>query len=230
MNTRTVTRHAVSAVLVLSTALAVLALAPVNVAAQGAERGRVGDGAAPTPAPFAIPAEVLDEIRAATARYRDVDAALADGYIRDPMDMCVTPEMEGMPRQLGGMGIHFFRPDLLAITGVEPRVDGMGTHTDFRQPGVLVYEPQPDGSLELVAIENLVFRAAWEAEGNQRPPEFMGNQYYLMVNNPNTPADEAHGFMPHYELHMWLYRDNPNGLFAQFNPNVTCEHHTGGHH
>ncbi len=60
-------------------------------------------------------------------------------------------------------------------------------------------------------------------------PEFLGNQYYHMVNNPLTEADEAHGFEPHYELHMWLYRENPTDLFAQFNPNVTCEHHAGGH-
>jgi hypothetical protein len=47
-----------------------------------------------------------------------------------------------------------------------------------------------------------------------------------MVDNPATPdVDEAHGFMPHYELHMWLYRDNPNGLFAPFNPDVSCRYH-----
>lgn len=175
-------------------------------------------------------AAALEEIHAATARYRDVEVALAEGYIRDPMDMCVTPEMEGVPRQLGGMGIHYFRPDLLAITATEPRIDGMGTHTGFRQPGVLVYEPQADGSLELVAVENLVFRDAWEGAGNEGPPEFMGNQYYTMVDNPGTTSDEAHGFMPHYELHLWLYRENPSGLFAQFNPNAGCEHHGGAGH
>ena len=40
----------------------------------------------------------------------------------------------------------------------------------------------------------------------------------------NTPADEAHMFEPHYDRHVWLYRDNPNGVFAQFNPKVSCEH------
>lgn len=170
----------------------------------------------------------LEDVHAATARYRDVEAALEDGYIRDPMNMCVTPEMEGVPRQLGGMGIHYFRPDLLGITATEPRIDGEGTNTDFAQPGVLVYEPQADGSVELVAVENLVFREAWTRGGNEGPPEFMGNQYYTMVDNPGTTPDEAHGFMPHYELHLWLYRENPNGLFAQFNPNAGCRHHDGG--
>jgi hypothetical protein len=174
-------------------------------------------------------ARQLEEIRAATERYRDVEVALEEGYLRDPMDMCVTAGMEGLPRQLGDMGIHFFRPDLLGITATEPRVAGMGAHTDFLQPSVLIYEPQRDGSLELVAVENVVFQAGWEATGRPGVPEFAGNEYYHMVDNPLTEADEAHGFEPHYELHLWLYRENPNGLFAQFNPNVSCAHHGGGH-
>ncbi|HSH44783.1 MAG TPA: hypothetical protein VK966_02950 [Longimicrobiales bacterium] len=172
-------------------------------------------------------ADELERIHAATARYRDVEAALADGYIPDPAGMCITPEMEGMPRQLGGMGIHYFRPDLLGLTGDRPRVTGTGTHTDFAPPSVLVYEPQPGGGLELVAVENLVFRDAWLAE-NDGPPEFLGNQYFALADNPETEADEAHGFAPHYELHMWLYRENPSGVLAPFNPNVSCEHHAGG--
>jgi hypothetical protein len=168
----------------------------------------------------------LAAIRAATQRFRDVRVALAEGYVRDPSSMCVTAEMEGMPRQLGDMGIHYFRPDLLGITGPpNPRVDGTGTHTDFRTPGVLIYEPQRDGSLRLVAVENLVFEKAWRAAGHTQPPQFAGQTYYHMIDNPLTAADEAHGFEPHYELHAWLYRENPAGTFAQFNPRATCAHH-----
>lgn len=203
-------------------------------AADGAEGSAGGDPADPDRIIAAVALEnpdlagELEAIRAATEKYRDADVALEEGYLRDPMDLCVTPEMEGLPRQLGGMGIHFFRPDLLAITQVEPRVAGVGTHEDFRQPGVLIYEPQADGSLELVAVENVIFEAGWLEAGRSGPPEFMDNQYYKMVENPRTEADEAHGFEPHYELHLWLYRENPSGLFAQFNPNVSCEHHAGG--
>jgi hypothetical protein len=164
----------------------------------------------------------IDELRAATERYRDVNVALADGYVPPPMEMCETAEHMGMPAELGGMGIHYFRPDLLGITAVEPRVDGTGTHTDFRQPAVLIYEPQADGTLELVAIENLVFKAAWEAAGNRQPPTFNGVPWDTMEDDPSTPADEAHMFAPHYDLHVWIYRDNPKGLYAQFNPNVSC--------
>jgi hypothetical protein len=168
----------------------------------------------------------LAEVRAATERFRDVKVALAEGYIRDPGDMCETAEMMGRPASQGAMGIHFFRPDLLGITGPpSPRVDGTGTHTDFRQPSILIYEPQKDGSLALVAVENLVFARAWRESGQSAPPTFHGVAYDSMVDDPNTAIDEAHMFEPHFDRHVWIYRDNPNGVFAQFNPMVTCAHH-----
>lgn len=173
-----------------------------------------------------VPANELAAIRAATEKYRDVKVAIADGYVL-PMDMCVTAAAEGQPRQLGGMGLHYARPDLLGITAQAPRVDGVGTHTDFLRPGVLIYEPQPDGSQELVAIESLVWVKAWHEAGNVGAPSFNGNDYYLMHDNPETAIDEAHGFEPHYELHMWLYKDNPKGMFEPFNPTVVCDHHGG---
>jgi hypothetical protein len=168
----------------------------------------------------------LSAIRKATARYRDVKAALADGYIRDPMNMCVTPPVEGQPAWLGAMGVHYFRPDILGITSTAPRVNSTGTNTDFMRPGVLLYEPQADGSLQLVAVENLVFEKAWRDAGHTAPPSFEGHEFFHMVDNPLTPADEAHGFEPHYELHIWTERENPSGMFMEFNPNVTCKYHT----
>lgn len=187
--------------------------------------------AATAPAPVPAPGEpTLAEVRAATERFRDVNVALAEGYLRDPLDLCDTAEMLGQPASLGAMGIHFFRPDLLGITEPpNPRVNGTGIHTDFRQPSILIYEPQPDGSLELVAVENLVFAAAWRAAGHVAPPTFHGVPYDTMADDPATPADEAHMFEPHHDRHVWIYRDNPSGVFAPFNPAVTCEHHRGGH-
>lgn len=170
----------------------------------------------------------LDEVRAATERFRDVRVAEAEGYVRDPLDLCDTAEMMGRPASEGVMGIHFGRLDLLGITGPpNPRVGGTGTHTDFRNPAILIYEPQADGSLELVAVENLVFIDAWEAAGKRERPTFRGQPYDLMRDDPATMIDEAHLFEPHYDLHMWLYRDNPRGMFAQFNPNATCRNHRG---
>jgi hypothetical protein len=154
--------------------------------------------------------------------------ALAEGYLRDPFDLCETAEMMGRQASLGAMGIHFFRPDLLGITEPpSPRVNGVGTHTDFRTPSILIYEPRPDGSMDLVAVENLVFAAAWRAAGHPEPPTFHGVPYDSMLDNPDTPVDEAHMFEAHFDRHVWLFRDNPNGVFAQFNPTVTCSSHRG---
>jgi hypothetical protein len=170
----------------------------------------------------------LDEVRAATARFQDVRVALAEGYLRDPMNMCETAEMMGRPRTLGAMGVHYFRPDLLGISSPpNPRVSGSKTHTDFGRPAILIYEPQADGSMKLVAVENLVFQKAWRDAGNAAPPSFQGVTYDRMEDDPATPTDEAHGFEPHFDRHVWLHRSNPNGIFAPLNPNVTCRHHKG---
>lgn len=168
----------------------------------------------------------LDAVRAATERFKDVKVALAEGYIRDPMDHCVVAADIGEAAEKGGMGVHYFRPDLLGITAPpNPRIDGNGTHTDFLKPAVLLYEPQADGSLELVGVENLVFVRAWAAAGNKTPPSFHGVTWDTMKDDPATAIDEAHMFEPHYDRHVWLYRDNPAGVFTPFNPTVSCEHH-----
>ena len=165
----------------------------------------------------------LAAVRAAAERFRDVNVALAEGYIRDPMNLCDTAAMMGRPAELGAMGIHFFRPDLLGITAPpNPRVAGNGTHTDFLRPAILIYEPQPDGSLELVAVENLVFQRAWHGAGHAERPTFHGVPYDHMADDPATSIDEAHMFEPHYDRHVWVFRENPNGVFAPFNPNVRC--------
>jgi hypothetical protein len=167
----------------------------------------------------------LEAIRAAVERFKDVEVALAEGYIADPGNHCEIAPNVGKPAELGAMGIHYFRPDLLGITATEPRVDGNGLHLDFENPSVLIYEPQADGGLELVAVENLVFIAAWEAAGNSEPPTLLGRPWDRMVDDPNTEIDEAHGFAPHYDQHVWVFRDNPLGALEPFNPAVTCDYH-----
>ena len=185
----------------------------------------------PAPDPAGTPAEpTLQQVRAATERFQNVKVALAEGYVRDPTNTCDTADMMGKPAALGAMGIHFFRPDLLGISAPpNPRVDGNGTHTDFNKPAILIYEPQADGSLQLVAVENLVFQKSWHAAGNTKPPRFHGVEWDTMQDNPATEIDEAHIFEPHYDRHVWLYRENPKGMFAQFNPNVSCKAHKQAH-
>jgi hypothetical protein len=169
----------------------------------------------------------LDEVRSIAEKYRDVNVAKAEGYTTD--NKCVTAAMLGQPASLGAMGLHYVRRDLLGLPPKPAppgsgRVSGNGTHIDFRQPAMLVYEPQEDGSLQLVAVENLTFAAAWHAT-SKAPPSFHGRTYPLLKDDPATQVDEAHGWEPHYEQHLWLFRDNPNGAYSAFNPKVTCGHH-----
>ncbi len=168
----------------------------------------------------------LDDLRASVEKYMDINVALEDGYIT-PDNHCVSAEGEGLPAELGAMGIHYIHPALLQITGTDPRVDGMSTYTDWNQPAILIYEPQEDGSMELVAVENLVFEAAWNEAGMGDAPMLNGRMWDHMADDESTPGDEAHGFMPHYDQHVWLFRENPAGDLMPFNAAVTCEHAGG---
>lgn len=76
------------------------------------------------------------------------------------------------------------------------------------------------GGKRLVGIESLVFATAWHATHKQ-PPKYRGREYNYMADDPITTADEAHNFMPHYDLHIWLFEHNPSGLYAQWNPKVS---------
>jgi len=166
----------------------------------------------------------LDQLREAMTKYKDIEVALAEGYV-SPDNHCVSAVGEGLPPELGAMGIHYIQPELLGITATDPRVDGNATHTDWARPSILIYEPQANGSMELVAVENLVFEAAWKASGKTGELVLNGRAWDHMADDPATPGDEAHGFMPHYDQHVWLFRENPMGTLMPFNPNVTCEHH-----
>lgn len=165
----------------------------------------------------------IADIRAATEKYSDVNAALADGFVPDPSGACVTAEAEGLPPELGGMGIHYLHMGRLGITTDKPRVDGNGTNVDFAQPSILLYEPQADGTLALIGVENLVFIKAWEAAGNSGAPSFAGRKWDRMADDAGTDGDEAHAFEPHFDLHVWTARENPAGPTAPFNPAVNCE-------
>ena len=106
------------------------------------------------------------------------------------------------------------RPSPGQPRGLGERFPLEGGHTDFRKPAILIYEPQADGSMELVAVENLVFAHAWRAAGNAERPTFHGVPYDSMIDDPKTATDEAHMFEPHFDRHVWIYRDNPSGVFS----------------
>ena len=152
------------------------------------------------PAVATEPAGALVEtVRQATARFRDIREATEAGYA-DPLT-CVSGPQEGT------MGVHFGNADLI----------GDGT-LDAHKPELLVYEPK-DGQLHLVAVEYLVFAEAWDAN-NPSPPVLQG-QLLHYVGSPNR-----YGLPAFYELHVWAWKENPNGMFADWNPDVSCAEYT----
>src|SRR5438067_2321533 len=174
-------------------------------------------------APSAAREPSIAATKAAAAKYQDFKVAIAEGFTTD--GKCTTAEMLGLPGSEGAMGLHYVRKDLLGIGPPAPgRVVGTGTYTDFLKPSMLVYEPQADGSLTLIAVENLVFESAWRAAGHKGPPTFHSVRYVLLKDDPATKVDEAHNYEPHYELHVWAFRHNPLGMFREFNPAVTCRY------
>ncbi|MCA1712127.1 MAG: hypothetical protein LC789_11025 [Actinobacteria bacterium] len=106
----------------------------------------------------------------------------------------------------GGMGIHF-------VNGA--RVGDAAEQA--AEPEAVIYEPTSDGGLRLVALEYVVTKAAWEAAGNSGAPRLFGQDFELVL------AGNRYGLPDFYELHAWIWKNNPSGLNADWNPNVTCD-------
>lgn len=164
--------------------------------------------------PRTQPDQALQQLARQLEPFKDVSYALSKGYIQgSPCEAHPT---------LGAMGHHYVNPQLLGLTApVNGRVNGTGTYTGVNPPPILLYVPNGQGGLRLAGIELLVFAAAWNA-ANNHPPMYRGREYNYMADNPDTPQDEAHNFMPHYDLHIWLFDHNPSGLYAQWNPALSC--------
>ena len=137
----------------------------------------------------------LQAVRAAVARFHSVDEAIAAGYVQ--ASPCEQTDA-------GGMGIHFINPPLFA-PGFDPAT-----------PEILLYAPRSDGSLELVGVEY------WQADADQDLGT-SGDRPSLFGRGFDGPmAGHAPGMPIHYDLHVWVVERNPAGVFAQWNPSVTC--------
>lgn len=132
-------------------------------------------------------APLVDHVRQANDRFKDVAVATAEGYAPIP---CASGQ------QGGAMGVHYVNGALLK--------DGV---IDIAKPEAVMYEPMPDGTMKLVAVEYIGFKGPAALEG----------QLFNFNSAPNR-----YGLDPFYELHVWAWKANPTGHFADNNPDVTC--------
>jgi len=163
--------------------------------------------AGPAPALAAEPDQAqIDAIRKALAKYEDPYVAIRDLYLSTMACVHYSGEkMEGhMDYAKGGMGIHFVN------------VPSVGQPLDPMKPNVLLYEPVAGGKLKLAGAEWLV---PLTPDTKERP-SLMGIplQGPMEGHEPLIPQ----GFV-HYDLHAWLFKDNPNGMFTPTNPDISCE-------
>ncbi|MFN0026223.1 MAG: hypothetical protein ACKV2O_03400 [Acidimicrobiales bacterium] len=138
--------------------------------------------------------EVITE---ATRAFRDPAAAVAAGYI--PSTDCVAAP------GLGGMGYHYVNPTLLGDNRIDPT-----------RPEILVYHHARNGKLRLGAVEYFAADADQDKGTAADRPTLMGHEF-------EGPMDGHGPGMPvHYDLHAWVFTENPSGELAGFNPSVSC--------
>jgi hypothetical protein len=143
-----------------------------------------------------IPAKLVQTVRNATVQFTNVNSATAAGY--QPLFGCVSGPDHG------AMGVHYINLALYA--------DGK---VDAAQPEALIYEPS-NGGMVFVGVEYIVDAATWMAQ-NSAPPMLEG-QAFQLVTSPNR-----YGLPAFFELHVWAWRDSPNGAFVDWNTQVSCE-------
>jgi hypothetical protein len=163
-------------------------------------------------------------VKAATAGYHSYDQALKDGYSIAGEPCVAEPG-------LGAMGIHAVNRTLT----MDPAIDPL-------RPELLLYVPHQNGKLKLVGVEYFQVALANTASGpapwfgvpndptdpnrdpNAPPPDgFFSSAPSVLGQTFDGPMPGHNPFMPwHYDLHVWLWADNPSGLFAPFNPALSC--------
>jgi hypothetical protein len=144
----------------------------------------------------------LAQVRRATARFHDLDAALAAGYELGWVNGAGIRIIAGCVSHptAGAMGYHYFNQQLMNDLDV-----------DLLEPEVLVYAPDEDGELRLAAVE-------WVARGpNTNPPGV--NEPPTVLDMPMHILNPAVGF---YLMHAWIWQPNPAGMMNDWNPDVSC--------
>jgi hypothetical protein len=146
---------------------------------------------------------LLKAVRESTERFKDVAVAEREGYTL--LFGCVSgPDS-------GAMGLHYVNLNLV----------GAGI-IDATRPQIVIYEPMPDGHLQLIGADFLVIASDWDkAHPGQGAPQLMG-QLFHYFESPNR-----FGLPAFYTLHVWAWKENPNGAFVNWHPNVSCQSFAG---
>jgi hypothetical protein len=181
-------------------ALALLSVCPSRAMAQ--------DGHSHTPAPQQMTqgqqnnaGALVKMVRDSTERFKDVKVAEAEGYALQ--FGCVSGS------DAGAMGLHYVNGHLVN-SGV----------LDATRPQIVIYEPNPDGGVQLIGADYLLLADAWD-KTHSGPPELMGQLFHLF-DSPNR-----FGLPAFYTLHVWAWKDNPKGAFVNWHPNVSCQSYAG---
>ena len=132
----------------------------------------------------------LQAAKSASARFHSVVQAKRAGYVRE--SPCIP-----------GEGIHYGNMSLMGDTVVDPK-----------RPELLLYETKPNGKLRLVGVEYFKVDADQNVSTDADRPSLFGRAFDgpMLGHFPGQPI--------HYDLHVWLWEPNPNGMFALPNPTV----------
>jgi methanethiol S-methyltransferase len=137
-------------------------------------------------------------VRASTERFRDVSVAEAEGY--GLLFGCVSGP------DVGAMGLHYVNFPLV--------MDG---ELDATRPEIVIYEAMPNGRLKITGADYLVLADAWDGKHPGATPQLMGQLFHLF-ESPNR-----FGLPAFYTLHVWAWKENPNGTFVNWHPKVSCD-------
>jgi hypothetical protein len=143
-------------------------------------------------------APLVQKVRAATRRYKDINVAIEEGWV--PATPCVSGPNSG------AMGVHYVLPE---------RIGDGALRAD--QPEALIYEPRSGGRAQLVGVEFIVIAADWNTQNPDKQPTLEGHLLNL-VGEPNRYRLPAF-----YELHVWAWERNDSGSFADWNDAVSCD-------
>jgi hypothetical protein len=156
-------------------------------------------------------------VKAATARFHDVEVAIAAGYADPANGTC----QENPPS--GAMGVHSGKPALLGNQAIDPL-----------QPEVLLFLPKPGGGFRLVAVEYVQWVLVRNKTTGVITPWTASDQwssaYEIAAPRPSLfgvafegPIAPHFVGMPwHWEMHAWIWANNPSGMFAPWNPAISC--------